>query len=44
MMDELAFVAYHLHWSHDDVVGLEHRDRRAWVQRISEINERMVAP
>jgi hypothetical protein len=41
MMDELAFVAYHLHWAHDDVVALEHGDRRDWVRRISEINERM---
>ena len=41
MMEELAFVAYHFHWSHDDVVELEHADRRAWVARISDINERI---
>ena len=42
MMEELAFVAYHFHWRHDDVASLEHADRRAWVAQISSINERMV--
>jgi hypothetical protein len=38
---EVAFVAYHFHWSHDGVMGLEHADRRRWVAEISEINRRM---
>jgi hypothetical protein len=38
---EVAFVAYHLHWSHDEVMELEHRDRRRWVEEISAINLRM---
>ena len=41
MMEELAFVAYHFHWGHDEVAALEHADRRAWVRHISQINERM---
>ena len=41
LVDEVAFVAYHFHWPHDDVMALEHADRRRWVAAISDINERM---
>jgi hypothetical protein len=40
LIGEVAFVAYHFQWSHDDVMALEHADRRRWVQEISAINER----
>ncbi len=39
--EEVAFVAYHFHWPHDQVMGLEHADRRRWVQEISDINRQM---
>jgi hypothetical protein len=35
---EVAFVAYHFHWSHEEVMQLEHAERRRWVSEISEIN------
>lgn len=35
---EMAFVAYYLHWPRDEVLGLEHRERRRWVEEISLIN------
>ena len=38
---EVAFVTYHLHWSHDEVMELEHRDRRRWAEEISAINLQM---
>jgi hypothetical protein len=41
LVEEVAFVAYHFHWSHDEVMGLEHAERRRWVAAISTINERM---
>ena len=41
LVDEVAFVAYHFHWQHDDVMALEHGERRRWVSAISSINERM---
>jgi hypothetical protein len=37
----VAFVAYHFHWSHDAVLGLEHPERRRWVEEISRINRRL---
>jgi len=39
--EEVAFVAYHFHWPRDEVLNLEHAERRLWVQQISAINRRM---
>jgi hypothetical protein len=41
LVEEVAFVAYHFHWSHTEVMALEHAERRRWVAAISAINERM---
>jgi len=37
----VAFIAYHFHWPADSVMGMEHAERRKWVEEISSINERM---
>jgi hypothetical protein len=34
-------VAYHFHWQQWEIMGLEHADRRRWVEEISAINRRM---
>jgi hypothetical protein len=41
LYEEVAFLAYHFHWPHDDVLNLEHGERRRWVEEISAINERI---
>jgi hypothetical protein len=41
LFEEVAYIAYHLHWSHNEIMRLEHRDRRRWVDEISRINEKM---
>lgn len=41
LAQEVAYVAYHFHWSRDDVFELSHRERRMWVEEISKINERI---
>jgi hypothetical protein len=41
LYEEVAFVAYHFHWPHDQVMELEHEERRRWVAEISSINARM---
>ncbi len=41
LMEEAAFIAYHFHWTLDEILALEHRDRRRWAEEISNINERM---
>jgi hypothetical protein len=41
MVEEVAFIAYHFHWSHGEIMNLEHADRRRWVEEVSAINRRM---
>lgn len=39
LWDEIAFLAYHLHWSFDDLLDLEHRNRTRMVRRITELDK-----
>jgi hypothetical protein len=41
LYEEVAFVAYHFHWPHDDVMNMEHEERAKWVTQISAINAKM---
>jgi hypothetical protein len=41
LYEEVAFVAYHFHWTYAEVMSLEHADRRQWVERISALHTRM---
>ncbi|MEO8338186.1 MAG: DUF6760 family protein [Nitrospirota bacterium] len=41
LSEEVAFVAYHLHWPQTEIMQMEHADRRQWVQEISTMNRRM---
>ena len=38
---ELAYVAYYLHWSRDQVLALEHAERRRWVAEVAHINKQL---
>jgi hypothetical protein len=40
LYQEVAFVAYHFHWSPEAILNLEHDERRRWVDEISSINQR----
>ena len=40
LYQEVAFVAYHFHWPPDQILNLEHGERRRWVEEISSINQR----
>lgn len=39
--EEIAYVAYHFHWDHREIVELEHFRRRQFVREIAKINERL---
>ncbi|WP_414645935.1 DUF6760 family protein [Bradyrhizobium sp. 26S5] len=39
MFREVAFVAYHFHWSRDEIYEMVHHERRRWVEEISRLNE-----
>jgi hypothetical protein len=34
-------VAFHFHWPHAQILGLEHGERRRWVAQIARINRRL---
>jgi hypothetical protein len=36
--EEVAYVAYHFHWALDDILDLEHGQRRRYVQEIASIS------
>ena len=38
---EVAFIAYHFHWSLEEIVTLEHDERHKWVDEISKINRKL---
>jgi hypothetical protein len=37
---EVAYIAYHFHWSHEHILALEHTERLRWVEEIADINQR----
>jgi len=41
LYEEMAFIAYHFHWSSGELMALEHRERRRWCHEISSINRRL---
>ena len=40
---EIAYVAYYLHWSRDDILDLEHAERQRFVAQIAALNTRAAA-
>jgi hypothetical protein len=43
LQDEVAYVAYHFHWGHDEILDLEHPDRRRYVAGIADLVNRATA-
>ncbi|MFH0175373.1 DUF6760 family protein [Streptomyces cacaoi] len=33
--EEIAYVAYHFHWGQDEILDLEHHDRRRYADQIA---------
>jgi hypothetical protein len=38
---EVAYLAYHFHWSLDEIMGLDHKTRHRFIREISEINRKI---
>ncbi len=38
MVQEVAYIAYHFHWSREEIYDMPHRERQRWVQQIAAIN------
>ena len=43
LFEEIAYVAFHLHWPYQDIVNLDHLERVRWVEEIGKINKRLNA-
>jgi hypothetical protein len=41
LYQEMSFLAYYLHWSLDEVMNLDHRERRRWCREVSAINKKV---
>lgn len=39
--EEIAYLAYYLHWSYDQLMQMEHAERRQWVSETAKINRRL---
>ena len=40
LFEEVAYVAYHFHWSFEELLDLEHPVRRSFVEEIDRLNQR----
>ena len=40
LSEEVAYLAYYLHWPYDQIMGMEHRERQQWVGQVARINGR----
>lgn len=38
LREEVAYLAYHFHWSYDQVMQMDHRERQQWVDEVAKIN------
>ena len=41
LYEEIAYVAYHFHWAHEELIDLEHLRRKTFVREIAKINRRL---
>ena len=41
MHEEVAYIAYYFHWPLEDILGMEHHDRRRWAEKVAEINRKL---
>lgn len=40
LYEEVAYVAFHFGWSREEILDLEHHERREYVARIGRLNTR----
>jgi len=38
---EVAYLAYHFHWSLDEIMELDHKTRHRFIHEVSEINRKI---
>ena len=41
LYEEVAYLAYYLHWGREEILHMEHGERAHWVGEIARINSRL---
>lgn len=41
LRSEIAYIAYHFHWPHGELLDLDHIQRLAYIRQITHINQRL---
>jgi len=41
LREEIAYLAYHFHWSYEQVMRMEHWERQQWVAEVARINQQL---
>jgi hypothetical protein len=41
LYEEIAFLAYYLHWSHKEIMELSHKERNIYCGEVSKINKKI---
>ncbi|WP_338537353.1 DUF6760 family protein [Helicovermis profundi] len=41
LYEEMSFISYYYHWSYEEVMNLEHKERKKWCSEISKINRKV---
>ena len=44
LYQEMTFLSYYLHWSRNEVMTLDHRERRRWCKEVSAVNQKLNGP
>ena len=44
LYQEMTFLSYYLHWSRDEVMRLDHLERRRWCKEVSAVNQKLSKP
>ena len=40
---EVAYIASYLHWPYEQIMQMDHQERRSWVSEVAEMNRRLNA-
>ncbi|WP_407681151.1 MULTISPECIES: DUF6760 family protein [Pseudanabaena] len=41
LLEEVAYLSYHFHWSYENVLNMEHWERQQWVSQVAQINQQI---
>jgi len=41
LYEEMAYLAYHLHWPYSEILKMDHADRQRWLGEVGHINSRL---